>query len=328
MVSILLSITDVTDKSRDVGHLSIETFEFKLIGIDDGMGLAISDILADLTEVTFAAYSHPHPEIDEHFMRVSIHTNQDEGEEKDILSIWQKALQEISAFADDLRVHTQSEGGGIQNWQKKLTFKENTRPSMANMLRRILLSEIDTVAISKVTFIENTSVLCDELLVHRLSQLPIRISTAEGNKGNKGNTVTCTLSKKFKTLLQQADDPLNVELHSTVQIMHTDMKVVGGEIMCLSRNEMGDLCHNRELAFPIVHLNPGEQIVFKAETKKGNGSSNPRFSAVGPLAYSCEPGDPITIIIESNGQLTIEEIMMSAVDKIVRHVQSLTEVEM
>eukprot|EP00632_Arachnochrysis_sp_CCMP2950_P001581 CAMPEP_0185717616 /NCGR_PEP_ID=MMETSP1164-20130828/45151_1 /TAXON_ID=1104430 /ORGANISM="Chrysoreinhardia sp, Strain CCMP2950" /LENGTH=371 /DNA_ID=CAMNT_0028385257 /DNA_START=1 /DNA_END=1116 /DNA_ORIENTATION=+ len=51
---------------------------------------------------------------------------------------------------------------------------DDTDCSVANALRRVMLSEVVTMAIDLVTFEENTSVLNDEIIAHRLGLVPIR----------------------------------------------------------------------------------------------------------------------------------------------------------
>ena len=46
----------------------------------------------------------------------------------------------------------------------------------ANALRRIIMSEIETMAIDKVVMYQNTSVMQDEILAHRLGLVPFKIN--------------------------------------------------------------------------------------------------------------------------------------------------------
>jgi len=46
-------------------------------------------------------------------------------------------------------------------------------PAIANALRRILLSDIPSMAIEKVYMYQNTSIMQDEVLAHRLGLLPL-----------------------------------------------------------------------------------------------------------------------------------------------------------
>jgi len=53
-----------------------------------------------------------------------------------------------------------------------LTIKGIDSP-IANALRRIMIAEVPTMAIEKVILEQNTSVLPDEVLCHRLGLIPI-----------------------------------------------------------------------------------------------------------------------------------------------------------
>lgn len=54
-------------------------------------------------------------------------------------------------------------------------------PPLANALRRILISEIPTMAIENVSIYQNTSVIPDEVLSHRLGLIPIKADADQFN---------------------------------------------------------------------------------------------------------------------------------------------------
>ena len=47
-------------------------------------------------------------------------------------------------------------------------------PSIPNALRRILISEVPTMAFDKIFLFNNTSIIQDEVLTHRLGLIPLR----------------------------------------------------------------------------------------------------------------------------------------------------------
>ena len=62
---------------------------------------------------------------------------------------------------------------------KKCTDQEiifdliGAEPPLANALRRIMIAEIPSIAIEKVTMWQNTSIIPDENLAHRVGLIPL-----------------------------------------------------------------------------------------------------------------------------------------------------------
>jgi len=75
-------------------------------------------------------------------------------------------------------------------------------PPLANAFRRILISEVPTVAISQVTMEQNTGVIPDEYLAHRLGLVPIVIDPdllewrlMDTDEFNESNSIDFNLQK-------------------------------------------------------------------------------------------------------------------------------------
>jgi DNA-directed RNA polymerase I and III subunit RPAC1 len=98
-------------------------------------------------------------------------------------------------------------------------------PPLANALRRILISEIPTMAIEVVNIYQNTSIIPDEVLSHRLGLIPILADAndfqykkvnEEFNEHNSFNFklhIKCERNKSKKDPSDQ--DVLNSEVYSS-----------------------------------------------------------------------------------------------------------------
>ncbi|XP_010248372.1 PREDICTED: DNA-directed RNA polymerases I and III subunit RPAC1 isoform X2 [Nelumbo nucifera] len=108
-------------------------------------------------------------------------------------------------------------------------------PSLANAFRRILIAEVPTMAIEKVLIANNTSVVQDEVLAHRLGLIPIKVDPrlfeymSENDTPNEKNTIVFKLhvkckikgprltvkSDELKWLSNGSELPLEMESHTS-----------------------------------------------------------------------------------------------------------------
>ena len=70
--------------------------------------------------------------------------------------------------------------------------------SLANALRRIIIAEVPTMAFHKVMLYQNTSVLPDELLVHRLGLLPLKADPNDFEARKEDQELSAENSLKFE----------------------------------------------------------------------------------------------------------------------------------
>jgi DNA-directed RNA polymerase subunit L len=112
--------------------------------------------------------------------------------------------------------------------------------SFANALRRIILSNLDTVVIKDVQVFENTSQLPHEMLRHRVEMLPINVRPGESR------------------IISEAKLELRIPSMDTTQTITTKHFTVHGDRKdILLKDEDGN-----DLLF--VYLNPGEKLHLTA----------------------------------------------------------------
>lgn len=74
----------------------------------------------------------------------------------------------IKSFIENLQIHI------LQSTPEELVVDIiGIDAPLANALRRIMMAEVPTMAIEMVTIFQNTSIIADEVLAHRLGLIPI-----------------------------------------------------------------------------------------------------------------------------------------------------------
>lgn len=76
----------------------------------------------------------------------------------------------LSEFADSFRIKINSLTADTMEFDMM-----GVDPAIANALRRILIAEVPTVAIEHVFMVNNTSIIQDEVLAHRMGLIPIKV---------------------------------------------------------------------------------------------------------------------------------------------------------
>jgi len=160
--------------------------------------------------------------------------------------------------------------------EDSITFiLSKTDLSIANALRRIMISEVPTVAIDLVEIEENTSVLNDEFIAHRLGLIPLRCEEIEKFKFTRDCSCTigcpeCTVNFSLDVLCT-GDQTLDV----TSQNLNCESSKVGPA--------------DYDKGILIVKLRQGQHLKVKCIAKKGTGMEHAKWSPVSGIKCQIEP---------------------------------------
>lgn len=178
--------------------------------------------------------------------------------------------------------------------------------SIANAFRRIMLAEVPCVAIESVTFMNNTSIIQDEVLAHRLGLVPLmvdpdrlewfnkdatpKINQETGEEipiSNETNTIAfhlkveCTRNPKARA---DATDPNELYINSMVYAK--DLKFVGSEEQAA---HLGGVPSALNPDIVLAKLRPGQEIDLYAHAILGRGNDHAKFSPVATASYRLMP---------------------------------------
>ena len=140
--------------------------------------------------------------------------------------------------------------------------------SFANSLRRIIISEVPTMAIDMVEVVENTSPLFDEFIVHRLGLIPLVSEDID----NYQFPLKCSCKEGCSKCI--------VKLKIKVKCDEDDIRdVTSDDILSLNDN-----CNVKPVKYgePIViaKLKKGQSIFMNLTAKKGIGKEHAKWSPV------------------------------------------------
>ncbi|RLI36577.1 DNA-directed RNA polymerase subunit D [Candidatus Bathyarchaeota archaeon] len=134
--------------------------------------------------------------------------------------------------------------------------------AFVNALRRIMIAEVPCMAVEVVSIVENSSVLDDEVLAHRIGLVPLKMDP--------------------RIVEEEPDKIVRLELvaeaeNETITVYSGDMKSDSPDVVPLYPN------------IPIVKLAPGQRIYLIAKARLGTGSEHARWQPVSVAAHKYLP---------------------------------------
>ncbi|XP_066324759.1 uncharacterized protein [Miscanthus floridulus] len=185
--------------------------------------------------------------------------------------------------------------------------------SIANAFRRILIAEVPTMAIEKVFMVDNTSVIADEVLSHRLGLIPLDADPrlfdyiSENDVPNERNTIVYKLhvscpkgsqritvkSSELEWLPEGSQLSMSAPAHSgDKQKTFTSFSQSQKEIL---EKPLGVKFKD----ITIARLGPGQAIELEAHAVKGVGKVHAKWSPVATAWYRMLP--EVVILEEIKG---------------------------
>ncbi|KGN56027.1 DNA-directed RNA polymerases I and III subunit RPAC1 [Cucumis sativus] len=180
-------------------------------------------------------------------------------------------------------------------------------PALANAFRRILISEVPTMAIEKVLFANNTSIVQDEVLAHRLGLVPIRVDPrlfkySDKDAPNENNTIVfrlhacCERGKPRLTVTSKAltwlPNGSEFPLVSDKSVSNSKPKTYTS--FSCSQNTLSKEFSNNPIGpkdsdIILARLGPGQEIELEAHAVKGMGKTHAKWSPVATAWYRMLP---------------------------------------
>ncbi|XP_074532616.1 DNA-directed RNA polymerases I and III subunit RPAC1 isoform X2 [Halichoeres trimaculatus] len=170
--------------------------------------------------------------------------------------------------------------------------------AIANAFRRILLAEVPTMAIEKVFVYNNTSIVQDEVLAHRLGLIPIKAdprlfeyrNTGEDSAEEGSEIDTIQLQLKIKCsrnprASKDSSDPRELYLNHMVYSKDIKWVPIGNQADVFADCNIGPV-HDDIL---IAQLRPGQELDIIMHCVKGIGKDHAKFSPVATASYRLLP---------------------------------------
>ncbi|MGQ4833157.1 MAG: DNA-directed RNA polymerase subunit D [Candidatus Asgardarchaeia archaeon] len=145
--------------------------------------------------------------------------------------------------------------------------------SIVNTLRRAMLSEVPTFAIEDVIIIENTSVLFDEIIAHRLGLIPLTTDLDTYSYSEE-------CESEDTEILSRCQVTLTLEKEATDDYV----MVYSGDLVSEDPNIRP--VHDK---IPIVKLAPGQRLVLEAYARLGIGRVHAKWQPVSGIGYKYMP---------------------------------------
>jgi DNA-directed RNA polymerase subunit D len=188
----------------------------------------------------------------------------------------------------------------LERADEKIVIKFNNVPRQyVNAIRRISISEVPTLAIDDVVILENSSVMHDEAIAHRLGLVPLLTNLDRfvmPHECDCKSTLGCSKCRVLLVLDSEANEKTKVVTSEELVSEDERIKPVSKDI-------------------PIITLAPGQKLKFEDYARLGIGRDHAKWQPTSAAIVKVGKDENESIlVIETNKALTAEETLMAAID--------------
>ena len=182
---------------------------------------------------------------------------------------------------------------------KKISVKlKGVSLEYANALRRICLNGVPVFAIDTIDIIENSSVIADEDLGHRLGMIPLKTELSKFDEPDS----------RVMFVLDSGD------IKSPRTVTSADL---------LSKDEVVKPISDK---IPIAYLAPGQRIKFEAYARLGRGTEHAKWNSANiSVLTSTDKENELVLTVETTGALEPKEIILTGIDELTKRLKEFKE---
>lgn len=196
--------------------------------------------------------------------------------------------------------------------KQKMSVKLKGVPlQYANALRRICLNGVPVFAIDTVDIIENSSVLADEGIAHRLGMIPLKTDTSrfvEPTKCECKSETGCSNCRVMLVIDSGESDTTRTITSSELSSEDEVVKPTSDKI-------------------PIVTIAPGQKIKIEAYARLGRGTEHAKWNSANiSTLINTDKEDEHVLTVETTGALTPQQILLGGVDELASRLEEFKEI--
>ena len=170
----------------------------------------------------------------------------------------------------------------------------------ANAIRRICLNGVPIFAIDTVDILENSSILADEGIAHRLGLIPLKTELSAIETSSDSDRIMLTLDSGDSTETRT---------------------IFSGEI-----ESQDDTIKPISEKIPIVTLAPNQRIKFEAHARLGRGIEHAKWNSSNIATLTeTDKDDEHILTVETTGALEPKDIILASINELSNRLDKFKE---